>query len=260
MTDSEDCSIDKIELILKHYPGSQDISLSTYQSDETSNLRCAEITAEIRELERLDKARNEQFDTTYDNCRSGAGCKTFYNLHVTQRQAWNASAQKSFKENRGDWILLDGGTRLSTDVICGEGNTRCEIDANDQLVTDANGNYIFKGDKDYRTYQSLKDDKKEFKPQIGATGGAQAEQGTLFGSEYKPGGLIDMNIEGFAGTHDLLGGQLPGYYGDDGNTKPGDKPFQGVVTGAAIPVAAPFALADLLSPDMIAILLQLSGN
>ena len=71
------------------------------------SVRCAEITAEIRELERLDKARNEQFDTAYDNCRSGAGCKTFYNLHVTQRQAWNASAQKSFKENRGDWILLD---------------------------------------------------------------------------------------------------------------------------------------------------------
>ena len=36
MTDSEDCIIDKIELILKHYPDSQDISLSTYQSDETS--------------------------------------------------------------------------------------------------------------------------------------------------------------------------------------------------------------------------------
>lgn len=37
MTDSEDCIIEKIELILKHYPDSQDISLSTYQSDETSN-------------------------------------------------------------------------------------------------------------------------------------------------------------------------------------------------------------------------------
>ena len=37
MTDSEDCIIDKIELILKHYPNSQDISLSTYQSDEISN-------------------------------------------------------------------------------------------------------------------------------------------------------------------------------------------------------------------------------
>jgi len=37
MTDSEDCIIDKIELTLKHYPDSQDISLSIYQSDETSN-------------------------------------------------------------------------------------------------------------------------------------------------------------------------------------------------------------------------------
>lgn len=37
MTDSENCIIDKIELILKHYPESQDISLSTYESDETSD-------------------------------------------------------------------------------------------------------------------------------------------------------------------------------------------------------------------------------
>ena len=37
MTDSEDCIIDKIELTLKYYPDSQDISLSIYQSDETSN-------------------------------------------------------------------------------------------------------------------------------------------------------------------------------------------------------------------------------
>lgn len=37
MTDSEDCIMDKIEVILKHYPDSQNISLSTYQSDETSS-------------------------------------------------------------------------------------------------------------------------------------------------------------------------------------------------------------------------------
>lgn len=165
----------------------------------------------------------------------------------------------SYDSGYFDGVKL-GGTRLSTDVICGEDNARCEEDANNQLITDVNGNYIFKGDDKYGTYQELKDDKIEFKPQIGATGGAQAEQGTLFGFEYKPGGLIDMIIESFAGTHDYLGGQKPGYYGEDGNTKPGDKPFQGVVTGAAIPVSAPFALADLLSPDMMAILLQLSGN
>lgn len=37
MTDSEDCIIDKIELVIKHYPNSRNISLSTYQSDETSS-------------------------------------------------------------------------------------------------------------------------------------------------------------------------------------------------------------------------------
>ena len=37
ITDSEDCIIDKIELVIKHYPKSQNISLSTYQSDETSS-------------------------------------------------------------------------------------------------------------------------------------------------------------------------------------------------------------------------------
>lgn len=37
MTDSVDCIIDKIELIIKHYPDSKGISLSTYSSDETSD-------------------------------------------------------------------------------------------------------------------------------------------------------------------------------------------------------------------------------
>lgn len=37
MTDTDACIIDKIELIIKHYPDSKDIQLSTYQSDETSD-------------------------------------------------------------------------------------------------------------------------------------------------------------------------------------------------------------------------------
>lgn len=37
MMDSEDCIVDKIKLILKHYPDSQRISLSTCESDETSD-------------------------------------------------------------------------------------------------------------------------------------------------------------------------------------------------------------------------------
>ena len=202
----------------------------------------------------LQLAATKMRKESLDNSRQSPGV-----VYTDENGNSQVISNVSYDSGYFDGVKL-GGTRLSTDVICGEDNTRCFTDANDQLVTDANGNYIFKGDRDYRTYQSLKDDKKTFKPQIGATGGAQAEQGTLFGFEYNPGGLIDMNIESFAGTHDLLGGQLPGYYGDDGNTKPGDKPFQGIVTGAAIPVAAPFALADLLSPDIMIMLLKLGGN
>lgn len=36
MTDSLECIIDKIELVIKHYPNSKNITLSTYESDETS--------------------------------------------------------------------------------------------------------------------------------------------------------------------------------------------------------------------------------
>ena len=38
MTDSNDCIIDKIELVMKHYPDSKDLMLSTYSSDETSEI------------------------------------------------------------------------------------------------------------------------------------------------------------------------------------------------------------------------------
>lgn len=65
----------------------------------------------------------------------------------------------SYDSGYFDGVKL-GGTRLSTDVICGEGNERCDIDASGNLIKDINGNYTFIGDKDYRTYQSLKDDKK----------------------------------------------------------------------------------------------------
>ena len=93
------------------------------------------------------------------------------------------------------------------------------------------------------------------------TGGAQMHEGYLaLTGNYKPGSFRDKLIESFAGTHDLLGGQIWGYYGDDGNTKRGSKPLQGVATGAAIPVSAPFALADLFSSDFFVILLKLGGR
>lgn len=201
----------------------------------------------------LQLAATKMRKESLDNSRQSPGV-----VYTDENGNSQVISNVSYDSGYFDGVKL-GGTRLSTDVICGEDNARCK-NVNGKLVTDTDGNYTFIGDRDYRTYQDLKDDKKEFKPQIGATGGFQAEQGTLVGSPYEPGSFRDMLIESFAGTHDYLGGQLPGYYGDDGNTKPGDKPFQGVVTGAAIPVSAPFALADLLSPDIMIMLLKLGGN
>lgn len=39
MTDSDECIIDKIELVLKHYPDKKNLTLSTYESDETSEVQ-----------------------------------------------------------------------------------------------------------------------------------------------------------------------------------------------------------------------------
>lgn len=113
------------------------------------------------------------------------------------------------------FLTLDGvklgGTRLSLDVICGQDNSRCQTNNDGTLKEDSNGNYFFKQTPQYTSYDSLKADKKEFKSQIGATGGFQAEQGTLLGSKYEVGSIRDNLIESFAGTHDLLGGQIWGY-------------------------------------------------
>ena len=65
----------------------------------------ASINKDIKVYEDLSAKRDADFNVAYNNCRRGAGCKTFYGLHVTQRQEWNAGAIKSFKDNRGDWVL-----------------------------------------------------------------------------------------------------------------------------------------------------------
>ena len=70
------------------------------------SVRCAEITKEIFRLEKLDKDRDKQFSAAYDSCRKGSGCNDFYQLHVTQRQEWNISAEKLFIESRSDWIKM----------------------------------------------------------------------------------------------------------------------------------------------------------
>lgn len=107
----------------------------------------------------------------------------------------------------------------------------------------------------------------------GATGGFQPIQGQMLG-QYQPGSWKDLLVEAFAGTHDIQGGQMWGLYDEVGNTTRGrrtsDNPhsnssnrndgrISSVTAVAAIPTAAPFAIADLISPDFLQILLQIGG-
>ncbi|WP_338559358.1 hypothetical protein [Acinetobacter sp. KS-LM10] len=168
-----------------------------------------------------------------------------------------------------------GGVRLDTDTICGEGNFRCARDNNGNLTKDVNGNYKYTGDKDYPTFQSILDStqksaledktkKSPFQGLFGPTGGFQPIVGGWYlpgglTIPYKPGSISDTLVESFAGTHDFLRGQIWGWYGKDGNTSTNRTGFEnkasGVTTGVAIPVSAPFALADLISPDVLQLII-----
>jgi filamentous hemagglutinin len=89
----------------------------------------------------------------------------------------------------------------------------------------------------------------------GATGGIQGVKGTLFGYEYTAGSWQDKLIESFAGSHDFIGGKASGLYDSHGNIKRGmtdaeRKLYDKVITTGAIPLAAPFAAADGVSPEV----------
>ncbi|QPB43228.1 hypothetical protein [Rodentibacter haemolyticus] len=80
---------------------------------------------------------------------------------------------------------------------------------------------------------------------------------------YKPGDLSDKVVESFAGTHDLIGGQVWRFYDKDGNTAEKDPIAQvraDITTVVAITVAAPFALSDVMSSDMVEVLMKIGGQ
>ncbi|WP_226692355.1 MULTISPECIES: hypothetical protein [Rodentibacter] len=81
--------------------------------------------------------------------------------------------------------------------------------------------------------------------------------------------LLNLNIilipsdEVFFETHDLIGGQTWGFYDKDGNTAEKDpitKVRADITTVVAIPVAAPFALSDVMSSDMVEVLMKIGGQ
>lgn len=68
------------------------------------------------------------------------------------------------------------------------------------------------------------------------------------------GSFSDRLVESFAGTHDLIGGQIWGFYNSQGNTTQKtetEKLRAEITTAVAISLAVPFAMADLISSDLL---------
>lgn len=166
---------------------------------------------------------------------------------------------------RGDgWKL--GGTRWDLDKLCGTDNRRCITVTDEQRrpVLDANGNtQLLLNEKGQVQFDSKAAGMsleqflatKEGKALSGPTGGIQGRPGTLFGMPYDPGSWQDRLVESFAGTHDMLGGKLPRIYDESGNAARGRPATRARVqeiwsaTGA-IAVSSPFAMAELLPPQV----------
>jgi len=152
-----------------------------------------------------------------------------------------------------------GGTRIDLDVICGKNNENCLKDPNDPkggLLRDENNMVIFTGSNKNKTLSDflyLKDEngKAEGEKAIGFTGGIQGDKGTLSGNSYSAGSREDKLIEAFAGTHDMIGGQLSGLYDKEGNARRNRPKVVEVAheiwSGIAILPSTPFALSELLS-------------
>jgi filamentous hemagglutinin len=140
-----------------------------------------------------------------------------------------------------------GGTRIDIDILCGASNERCVTNDDGSLYKNSDKQIVFKGD----LAKFLGSD--EGKKLAGPTGGIQGWAGTLFGIGYKPESWQDKLIEAFSGTHDMIGGHLSGLYDEDGNaTRDRSKTEQNIhntLSVVAIAPSAPFAMAELLSPE-----------
>lgn len=168
----------------------------------------------------------------------------------------------SYDSGYFDGVKL-GGARLSFDASCGHEGERC-TEGQDGLFT-----YINNNNSKFKTLTDAidPDKNKDAKEMYGTAGGLQGDHGTFLGVPYDKGGLFDTVIEAFAGTHDFGGGQVWGWYDENGNTTRGrfnddnhDSVLSDITSGVAIPVTAPFAIADLISPDMLQLIIKLTGH
>ena len=111
----------------------------------------------------------------------------------------------SYDSGYFDGVKL-GGVRLDINAICNPNVGNC--------IHNDDGTITFKGGDKYPTLDKVFTPNNDFASDFyGPTGGHQPEKGGWylpFGITipYKKGSLSDMAVESFAGTHDLLGGQM----------------------------------------------------
>jgi filamentous hemagglutinin len=150
-----------------------------------------------------------------------------------------------------------GGTRIDLDKICGIDNKNCKTDASGNLELDSLSRVQWDETKVHMSMEEYMNNKAY--EMGGATGGVQGLQGTLGTTpliyNYSPGELTDWVIENYAGIHDIIGGQLPGYYDIQGNTIRGmagtDRTIQNIWASIAVPLVTPFALSGITSYETI---------
>ena len=159
---------------------------------------------------------------------------------------------------RGDGQKV-GGTRVDLDLLCGPDNSRCEIPTKPDGSMDTSKQIVFTGGRylDGTPKQKLQDflATVDGKKMEGATGGVQGAKGTLFGVPYEKGSWQDKLIEAFAGSHDFIGGKLSSLYDEQGNIKRGmtdaeRAAYDKAITIGAMPLAAPFAASEVMSPEI----------
>ena len=154
-----------------------------------------------------------------------------------------------------------GGVRISTRIICGDSMERCQNEK-------PNGVMLFNSDEQFKTLDDVTriETNPNAKPLHGATGGFQPIKGTMFGIEYDNstwwGRLFDRGTESWAGSHDLWGGQIPGYYDKQGNTNdknrtPAEQKKVDRYSERAVVYTAPFGLAELIPNDLMQIIWNL---
>ena len=175
----------------------------------------------------------------------------------------------SYESGAFDGVKL-GGVRLDLDVICGIDNNRCSQSKNSDgsygvLIDEYNrvhftGGYDEKTKTYYRSFSDVINDSNISSSMHGPTGGIQGYLGEFFGTFYSKNSWKDLLIEAYAGSHDFIGGQLPQFYDEKGNTRRGKTTFEHYAaefaTGIAIPLATPFAAAELFSSELFELILN----